>query len=320
MAKEIASKGECEKEISGFVNLNKPAGMTSFKCVSAVRRITGVKKTGHAGTLDPEATGVLPVCIGKATKCSDYFLRMGKSYRAELLLGISSNTMDIWGEIISENYSAGDVVTKEQILCVLDRFRGEITQIPPAFSAIKKDGVPLYKLARQGIDVEVESRTVTVYKLDLIEFFKDGDGHTRAVIDVHCSKGTYIRSICNDIGGVLGCGAVMSKLVRTSYGELLLENSVTLEELEKAFEEGRGGLLVAPVETIFENYSSVDISEKEKQDYIHGKQVKVDVSRVRTVGGYDDICVYFKGELLAIAQKEKAGDKIWLRPFRFFGD
>ena len=228
--------------------------MTSFKCVSAVRRITGVKKTGHAGTLDPEATGVLPVCIGKAAKCSEYFLRMGKSYRAELILGISTNTMDIWGETLNENYEAGDSVTKEQFLSVLDNFRGEIIQIPPAFSAIKKDGVPLYKLARQGIEIEVESRQVTVYSNELVDFFKDSDGHTRAVIDVHCSKGTYIRSICNDIGDMLGSGAAMSSLVRTSYGELSLENSITLEEFEKVFAEGRGDEYIIPIGFVFKNY------------------------------------------------------------------
>lgn len=320
MANKTMSENDLKTEINGFVNLNKSAGMTSFKCVSAVRRITGVKKTGHAGTLDPEATGVLPVCIGKATKCSDYFLRMGKSYRAELLLGLSTNTMDIWGETVAENYAVGDAVTKEQFLSVLDRFRGEITQIPPAFSAIKKDGVPLYKLARQGVDVEVNSRVVNVYRLELIEFFKDSDGHTRAVIDVHCSKGTYIRSICNDIGDVLGSGGTMTTLVRTSYGNLLLEDSITLEEFEKAFSAGHGEDFIIPIRDIFVDYSCVEINEKEKQDYIHGKQVKVDVSRITEKGEYDDICVYYRNELFAIAQKENVGNKIWLKPFRFFGD
>jgi len=320
MTDKIAPKSGFEKEINGFVSLNKPAGMTSFKCVSTVRRISGVKKTGHAGTLDPEATGVLPVCIGKATKCSDYFLRMGKSYRAELLLGITTNTMDIWGETVSENYQVGDKVTREQFFGVLDNFRGEITQVPPAFSAIKKDGVPLYKLARQGVDVEVESRKVTVYSLELTDFFKDSDDHTRAIIDVHCSKGTYIRSICNDIGEVLGSGGTMTALVRTSYGELLIEDSVSLEELEKAFAEGRGDEYIIPMKKIFAGYMSVDITEKEKQNYIHGKQVKVDFSRINGESDYDDICVYFGGELFAIAQKEVQGNKIWLKPFRFFGD
>lgn len=320
MADKNVSESGLKKEINGFVNLNKSAGMTSFKCVSAVRRITGVKKTGHAGTLDPEATGVLPVCIGKAAKCSEYFLRMGKSYRAEMILGISTNTMDIWGETIAENYETGDSVTREQFTAILENFRGEITQIPPAFSAIKKDGVPLYKLARQGIEVDVESRQVTVYSNELVDFFKDADGHTRAIIDVHCSKGTYIRSICNDIGDMLGSGAAMSSLVRTSYGELSLANSVTLEEFEKAFSEGRGEEYIIPIGFVFKNYSSVEISDTEKMDYIHGKQVKVDKSRITVKGEYDDICVYHDGELFAIAQNQLAGNRIWLKPFRFFGD
>lgn len=320
MADKNAVNDNLKKEINGFVNLNKSAGMTSFKCVSAVRRITGVKKTGHAGTLDPEATGVLPVCIGKAAKCSEYFLRMGKSYRAELILGISTKSMDVWGETIAENYAVGDSVTREQFLSVMDNFRGEITQIPPAFSAIKKDGVPLYKLARQGIEVDVESRKVTVYSLELVDFLKDADGHTRAVIDVHCSKGTYIRSICNDIGDMLGSGAAMSSLIRTSYGELLVENAVTLEEFETAFAEGHGEDYIIPIGFVFKNYSSVELNDKEKQDYIHGKQVKVDKARINEKGEYDDICVYHAGELLAIAQKQVLGNKIWLKPFRFFGD
>ncbi|MBE7064247.1 MAG: tRNA pseudouridine(55) synthase TruB [Ruminococcaceae bacterium] len=305
---------------NGFINLNKPAGMTSFKCVSIIRRLTGIKKTGHAGTLDPEATGVLPVCIGKATKCSDYFLRMGKSYRAEFILGVTTDTMDMWGEIVSENYEVGDGITKEQLSGVLGDFRGEITQVPPAFSAIKKDGVPLYKLARQGVSVEVESRKVTIYELVLTDFFKDDEGHNRAVIDVHCSKGTYIRSICNDIGEKLGCGGAMSKLVRTSYGELSLDNSVTLEKLENAFSEGLGDGYIISMDRIFKGYCSVEITEKEKQDYIHGKQVKVSKERIVGESEYDDICVYSQGELFAIAERVELGGKVWLKPFRFFGD
>ncbi|MBQ8827951.1 MAG: tRNA pseudouridine(55) synthase TruB [Clostridia bacterium] len=304
----------------GIVSINKPAGISSFKCVSAVRRITGCKKTGHAGTLDPEATGVLPVCVGKATKCSEFFLRMGKSYRAEMLFGLSTNTMDIWGEPISENYEYADRITEDYLLRTLELFKGEIEQIPPAFSAIKKDGVPLYKLARKGIEVKPESRKVTVYKIKLISFFRDDEKHIRAVIDVHCSKGTYIRSICNDIGEKLGIGACMSSLVRTSYGPLSLKDSVSLEEFEKAVNEGRGNMHILEIESLLEDYPRVELNNSEKEKYIQGKKVFVNKERIASFDSQNEICVYFDGKVIAISEKEEIENKIWLKPYKFFGE
>ena len=304
----------------GIVSINKPAGISSFKCVSAVRRITGCKKTGHAGTLDPEATGVLPVCVGKATKCSEFFLRMGKSYRAEMLFGLSTNTMDIWGEPISENYEDADRITEDDVLRTLELFKGEIEQIPPAFSAIKKDGVPLYKLARKGIEVKPESRKVTVYKIKLISFFRDDEKHIRAVIDVHCSKGTYIRSICNDIGEKLGIGACMSSLVRTSYGPLSLKDSVSLEEFEKAVNEGRGNMHILEIESLLEDYPRVELNNSEKEKYIQGKKVFVNKERIASFDSQNEICVYFDGKVIAISEKEEIENKIWLKPYKFFGE
>lgn len=212
--------------MQGLLLINKPADITSFKAVAAIRRATNTKKVGHTGTLDPLATGVLPILVGKATSLTPYLLNADKKYIATVKTGITTDTLDITGNILSKSEPS---FSKEELLSAIDKFTGKILQTPPIFSALKKDGVPLYKLARAGKEVEIEKREITIYSIKLLEFNDDFSFK----IEVHCSKGTYIRSLCRDIGEYLSCGAVMSGLVRTATGPFILDNCANLDTLNE---------------------------------------------------------------------------------------
>ena len=215
--------------MNGILILNKPKGMTSFAVVNTIHKLTKAK-AGHAGTLDPMATGILVILLGKATKSAKLFESSDKEYEAEMTFGVETDSLDSTGKVLSERKAA---VTKEQLLSVMKEFEGEIEQVPPMVSAIKKQGVRLYKLARRGIEVEREPRRITIHRLELTSFSGD-----KATIRVVCSKGTYIRSLCADIGAKLGCGAVMSGLVRTRSGEYSLNDAISLEEAIKLHNVG----------------------------------------------------------------------------------
>jgi tRNA pseudouridine55 synthase len=217
--------------MNGILNVNKPAGWTSFDVVRFVRRGTGVKRVGHAGTLDPLATGVLPVCLGQATRVVEYLMDARKTYRATVRLGVVTDTYDAEGAIISETDASG--VGREAIEAALAPFRGEIEQRPPAFSAIKRAGVPAYRLARAGEAVETTPRRVTVYRLDITDYTPPLLG-----LEVECSKGTYIRSLAHDLGTALGAGGSLAALERARVGSFAIEDAVDVETLRRAFEEG----------------------------------------------------------------------------------
>jgi tRNA pseudouridine55 synthase len=209
--------------LDGILNINKPPGKTSYSIVSAVKRFTGERRVGHAGTLDPEASGVLPVCLGKATRIVEYMMEVHKVYRAIIELGITTDSYDSAGKII---YRAdASYITQEAVTKAIDAFRGDIQQIPPMFSALKHRGQPLYDLAREGISIERRSRSVTIYRLELLEFQPQ-----LLTLDIECSKGTYIRSIAHDLGEVLGCGGYLKNLVRSRYGVFKLEEAISLDE------------------------------------------------------------------------------------------
>ncbi len=199
--------------------------MTSHDCVRRIRRLFHTKKVGHAGTLDPLATGVLPIAIGDGTKILQFLLAENKSYRAELQLGVTTTTLDSEGKILKEAVVPEDFATYLPRVC--EALTGEIKQVPPMYSALKKDGIPLYKYARQGIEIEREARTVHIYKLDILAI-----AGTKVTIEVACSKGTYIRSLAQDIGERLGCGAHLTALQRITTGGFTLSECRTLEELE----------------------------------------------------------------------------------------
>jgi tRNA pseudouridine55 synthase len=216
------------RPIDGILIVDKPAGMTSNAVLQTVKRLYGAAKAGHTGALDPLATGVLPLCFGEATKFSQYLLDADKTYRSTFVLGVQTNTSDAEGEVIAEHDASA--ITQEQVERALQPLRGAIKQVPSMFSALKKDGQPLYKLARQGIEIEREPRAVTVHELR-IDAFRSG---AKAEVDVwvHCSKGTYVRSLAEDLGRALGCGAHVSVLRRVKAGPFVEADSVTLTTLE----------------------------------------------------------------------------------------
>ncbi len=229
--------------MTGVVCINKPIGKSSHFAVAVIRRITKIKKVGHTGTLDPLATGVLPVCIGReATKLSQLIMDSDKEYRAVLKLGISTTTQDSEGEILSQKEVN---VTNEQIEKAVESFVGEISQIPPMYSAIKIDGKKLYELARKGVEVERKPRIVTINYINILNI--NGD---EVEMVIGCTKGTYIRTLCNDIGDSLGCGGFMKSLVRTKCGGFSIENSITLEEFEELYNKGEAESVIVSPEDI----------------------------------------------------------------------
>ncbi|WP_308389203.1 tRNA pseudouridine(55) synthase TruB [Acidithiobacillus sp. AMEEHan] len=215
----------------GILLLDKPAGVSSNAALQRAKRIMGIRKAGHTGTLDPFATGLLILLFGQATKVSDYLLNADKRYRATLRLGQETNTGDREGEVVASGRVDFD---QAQLDAALSRFRGRISQIPPMFSAIKRDGQPLYRLARKGVEVEREARSVEIYSLDLLSWVGD-----ELILDIHCSKGTYVRSLAQDLGRLLGCGAHIRELRRISSGSFSLDAAYDLDRLAAARESGQ---------------------------------------------------------------------------------
>ena len=238
--------------MNGIVIIDKPMDWTSQDVVSKLRGVLHTKRIGHGGTLDPMATGVLPVFVGRATRGVEFFEHAEKTYEATLRLGITTDTEDITGTVLTE---APVNVTEAQLESALEKFRGDILQIPPMYSAIKIDGQKLCDLARKGREVERKPRPVTIYLLELLSF----DGIT-AKLRVRCSKGTYIRTLCKDIGQALGCGGCMESLRRTAAGEYSIEEAVPLQQLVEAADPGS---YLRPVDTLFTEYEAVTLTEKQ---------------------------------------------------------
>ena len=213
-------------QIDGVLNLNKPGRLTSRRAVDRVRRLLAVRKAGHAGTLDPDATGVLIICLGKATKLFDALQVGSKEYEGTLRLGMTTDTLDASGNVLTVTDTAG--ITREQVAAVFQQFTGNLEQVPPMYSAVKHQGQPVYKLARRGIQIERPKRSVTIHALEAISINMP-DVHFRVV----CSKGTYVRVLADDIGRVLGCGAHLYCLKRTRSGIFTIDEAHTLEQLEK---------------------------------------------------------------------------------------
>ena len=233
--------------VDGIVLLNKPKGISSNQALQQVKRLYQAQKAGHTGSLDPMATGVLPLCLGEATKFSQYLLNADKAYRATIKLGQHTTSGDAEGEVMSDVDASS--VTREAFLAVMDHFRGAIQQVPPMFSALKVNGQPLYKLAREGIEIEREARTVTIYSIELLNF-RPGC-YPEADISVECSKGTYIRSIAIDIGNLLGVGGHLVSLDRFRVGQFTEEESYSLEELQaKDGDNSLDALLIPPSEAV----------------------------------------------------------------------
>lgn len=279
--------------MNGVLNILKPPKMTSHDVVSAVRRALDTKKVGHTGTLDPMAAGVLPICVGRSTKIVEFLQNDTKKYRAELKLGVTTDTEDSFGEILSTK----DVnLEKTEIEKAVLSFIGEINQIPPMYSALKVNGKKLYELAREGIVIERKSRVRNIYSIDIISIKKD-----TCLFDVVCSKGTYIRTLCADIGKILNVGGHMSFLLRLSSGDFLIENTITLEELKEKSKEDIISAMV-PVDKALGIDKKINISEKACELIKNG--VKIDLIRyVNFEFSEDDyVLVYANTTFTALAK------------------
>ena len=262
--------------MNGVIIVNKPQDFTSFDIVAVMRKCCGQKKIGHTGTLDPMATGVLPILLGNATKAQDILPDSHKEYIAEFQLGKTSNTLDIWGEIISECECR---ISKQDILDVLPNFIGDIEQIPPMYSAVKKNGVRLYELARKGIEIERNSRKVTVSEISLLNF---DENCQVGKIKIACSKGTYIRSLIDDIGKKLGCGAVMTSLVRTKACGFTLEQSKSLDELKQLTPQEIENLTFS-TESLFEDYQKIILNSRQAFKFSNGSPVDIDKTNFQNI-------------------------------------
>jgi tRNA pseudouridine55 synthase len=254
--------------VSGVVNILKPPGMTSHDVVDQIRKVFKTKKVGHTGTLDPAAAGVLPITIGRATKISQYITSADKVYRAEITLGIKTDTLDSEGQVIRTQDASS--VTELAFTKVLSEFIGDIQQIPPMASAIKIGGKKLYDLQRQGIEVERPARNVSIYNIKLVWSTGWGTSNPRALFDVHCSKGTYIRTLCDDIGEKLGVGAYMSFLLRTGVGFFNIENTVTIESLINT--ENAVAALI-PMDEALSGYPEVFVRDKAIKAVLSGAKL-----------------------------------------------
>ncbi len=255
--------------MNGILCLNKPAELTSFACCARMRRRLGVKKIGHAGTLDPMATGVLPLLIGNATRAMDLLPVQDKRYTATLRFGLTSDTQDIWGAVTKTN---GPLPPRSAVEDALGRLRGRILQLPPMMSALKKDGVRLYDLARQGLEVERTPRPITVYSLEILTYDEQSGELT---LDCHCSKGTYVRTLCHDLGQALGCGAVMTALCRTMAAGYTLEQCVSLEDAQN-LPDGELAARVLPVASAFAVYPALPISRAQGVRFRNGGSLSLD--------------------------------------------
>ncbi len=253
--------------MNGIVIVDKPEGWTSQDVVSKLRGVFQTRRIGHGGTLDPMATGVLPVFVGRATRAVEFFEHAEKTYIATLRLGISTDTEDITGNVLEERPVS---VTRDMLEQALTHFRGEISQVPPMYSAIKVNGQKLYELARKGREVERQSRKVTIFRLECQEF----DGVNAAVL-VHCSKGTYIRTLCKDIGESLGCGGCMASLRRVSAGAYTEENAVSLAALV-AEENPEKHLL--PIDSMFGQYRIVTLTENQEKRCRNGNSFSISLA------------------------------------------
>ena len=263
--------------IEGILPLWKDKGMTSFDCVFKARKLLGIKKVGHAGTLDPEVDGVLPIGVGKGTKILEYMLDSGKTYAGELCLGFSTSTEDATGKVIDQK-SVDQDISSEEIDEALKGFVGEIEQTPPMFSAVKVDGKRLYEYAFEGIEIERPSRIIEIYKIkrtsDLI--FDSENKTMRFSFEVSSSKGTYIRTLAVDIGKKLGYPAHMSKLTRIESGNIKKEDTVSLKELEDAASDGKISELLLPIEYGLDIFPTFEINEEIFQQVINGRVFPTD--------------------------------------------
>ena len=283
--------------MDGIINVNNPLGITSHDVVYRLRKILGIKKIGHTGTLDPDAEGVLPMCIGRGTKLAEELTAKEKQYLAELTLGIVTDTQDISGEVLErQDVSLNEEKIKEAIMS----FVGDIEQVPPMYSAVKVDGKKLYELAREGKTVELAPRPVTIFAID-IQSVDLRENKVTFLVD--CSKGTYIRTLCHDIGKKLGCGGVMSALKRTRSGDFKIENAFTLEEVEEKAKNNDFSFLIG-IDVVLSHYDKVVLADRNARRLCNGIEVKLNgIEDEKIFRVYDEqgkflaLCTIFGGKV-----------------------
>ncbi|KGG80851.1 tRNA pseudouridine synthase B [Caloranaerobacter azorensis H53214] len=280
--------------MNGLINILKPTGMSSHDVVNFIRKTLKVKKVGHTGTLDPNAAGVLPICLGKATRISEYLIDKTKEYRAELTLGCKTDTQDKYGNVIC---SSNNKVTEADIIKAFNSFIGEIEQIPPMFSAVKYKGKKLYELARSGIEIPRKPRKVIIYDIKIIDI-KDCK---KVLFDVKCSKGTYIRTLCNDIGDYLNTYGYMSFLLRTKVGNFSICDSFTIEEIEELSRYGKINTIIKPIDYALEKFKSINFESKHYKRLINGGSMSIDDKKCR-YKHFDLIRVYCNNEFIGVGK------------------
>jgi tRNA pseudouridine55 synthase len=293
--------------VKGAINVLKPPGMTSHDVVNFLRRLLKIKKIGHSGTLDPVAAGVLPIFIGKATKAIEFFVDDDKEYIAEIRLGVTTDTGDFEGSITNICPQKVDRLKFQEIL---KDFRGEVLQIPPMYSAVHYKGRKLYEYARQGIVVERKPRKVKIHSLDLLDY-----GEKAVIVRISCSKGTYIRTLCEDIGKKLGCGACLSCLVRVRSGPFLIDNSATLEEIQQNYINGTPEKVLIPIDMCFKYMPTVRLAREDRNFFIKGKIISGDFEHLKdNIDKY--VKVYNFDEFLGIAVVQKIKEKITIKIYK----
>lgn len=283
--------------MTGIICINKDEDITSFGVVAKVRGITRERKAGHTGTLDPMATGVLPIMLGGATRFLNFLPDSDKGYRAHFILGKTTDTLDITGNVTGEYEVKSNA---DDLRAILPKFTGKIMQVPPMFSAKSVDGVRLYDLARKGVEIEREACEIEIKELSLVQQIGD-----EFVIDVLCSKGTYIRSLIDDIGRELGCGATMTRLCRTKAMGFDLDDSISLDDLQKIKDsDGDFSPVIKSIESIFEGYARVSISPKQAIRFSNGGAL--DIDRVRSAPATNTPCTVYdsEGQFLGLGEND----------------
>jgi tRNA pseudouridine55 synthase len=288
------SQFDVKNAISGVLVVDKPVGLTSHEVVQIIRRGTNIRRAGHTGTLDPRASGVLIVLIGPAVRLSEYVSASDKRYQAIIRLGATTDTFDADGRFTSKD--AAIQITEEQFETALKTFVGEIIQTPPPYSAVKVQGRPAYEMAREGEEVELEPRKIQVYSLELLEW-----APPEAVIDVYCSSGTYVRSLANDLGDKLGCGAYLTGLRRTKSGRFTLRDAVPLRKLREAFDAGNWYQYVIPAAEALSDWPSLELNNEQVEAVRHGHRVPAEAGATGMARGISEA-----GELIALLEVDAA--------------
>ncbi|MCG2761748.1 MAG: tRNA pseudouridine(55) synthase TruB [Candidatus Atribacteria bacterium] len=304
--------------MNGILNIFKPKGITSYQAVKEVRNILGIPKAGHTGTLDPSASGVLLVCIGQATKIAEFLVGMEKHYQGEMILGISTDSQDSEGKIVQRREVKTDIDEK-RIIDIFQKYEGIISQMPPMFSAVHYKGERLYRLARKGIEVKRSPKEIKIYKLNLMNF---NQKTAMVKFEVICSKGTYIRTLCNDIGDELGCGAHLLNLVRKKVGNFSIEDSLNLEELKK--EKALGKRYLISIDSALEELDKITVKSEATKTVLNGGIISseqiVEIPKGLKTRKNNFFKIFdVKGNLLSIGTSiKKNGKNIFFKPVKVF--